>query len=69
MSEHSARTAAPRDVPPPRPVAPTPAPPEEGGLGRAARAVAEAVAGLAGGAPGPQADGRTGRARTHGRAT
>src|SRR5690349_6607217 len=55
MTEHSARTAAPRDVPPPRPVAPTPAPADEGGLGRAARAVAEAVAGLVGGAdPGPQ---------------
>lgn len=61
MTEHSARTAAPRDVPPPRPVAPTPAPAEDSGLGRAARAVAEAVAGLAGGASGPQADGTTGR--------
>jgi hypothetical protein len=57
MTEHSARTAAPRDVPPPRPVAPTPAPADEGGLGRAARAVAEAVSGLVGGAdpaPGTQ---------------
>lgn len=61
MTEHSARTAAPRDVPPPRPVAPTPAPAEDSGLGRAARAVAEAVAGLAGAASGPQADGTTGR--------
>lgn len=57
MTEHSAGTAAPRDVPPPRPVAPAPAPADEGGLGRAARAVAEAVAGLVGGAdpaPGPR---------------
>jgi hypothetical protein len=57
MTEHTARTAAPRDVPPPRPVAPAPAPADEGGLGRATRAVAEAVAGLVGGAdaaPGPQ---------------
>ena len=59
MTEQTPRTAAPRDVPPPRPVAPTPA--EDSGLGRAARAVAEAVAGLAGGASGPQADGTTGR--------
>jgi hypothetical protein len=61
MTEHSARTAAPRDVPPPRPVAPTPAPAEDSGLGRAARAVADAVAGLAGGASGPRAEGTTGR--------
>ncbi len=64
MTEQSARTAAPRDVPPPRPVAPAPAPAEEGGLGRAARAVAEAVSGLVGGA-GPAAaapgGGTTGR--------
>ena len=44
------RRRAARDVPPPRPVpSPTPAPPvEETGLGRAARAVADAVAGLVG---------------------
>jgi len=63
VNEDSARTAAPRDVPPPRPVAPTPAPAEEGGLGRAARAVAEAVAGLVGGAdptPGTQGGGTNG---------
>jgi hypothetical protein len=61
VTEHSARTAAPRDVPPPRPVAPTPAPAADGGLGRAARAVAEVVAGLVGGtdpSPRPQ-DGAT----------
>ncbi|RZU32315.1 hypothetical protein [Blastococcus saxobsidens] len=49
MTDGSARTGAPRDVPPPRPVAPpatTPA--EETPLARAGRAVAEAVAGLAG---------------------
>jgi hypothetical protein len=65
MSERSARTAPPRDVPPPRPVAPTPAPAEENGLGSAARAVAEAVAGLVGGgdpAPGSPGRGATGPA-------
>ncbi|SFF42207.1 hypothetical protein [Blastococcus tunisiensis] len=52
MTDHSTRSGAPRDVPPPRPVAsPEPAP-EETGLGRAARAVAEAVSGLVGGAGG-----------------
>jgi hypothetical protein len=65
VSEHAPRTAAPRDVPPPRPVAPTPAPVEESGLARAARAVAEAVTGLVGGAePAPEegtAPGRPGR--------
>lgn len=50
MSEHAPRTAPPRDVPPPRPVAAAPPPGEEGGLARAARALAEAVAGLVGGA-------------------
>ncbi len=55
MTEHGTRTGAPRDVPPPRPVAPATAPVtvEETGLGRAARALAEAVAGLVGGAGGP----------------
>ena len=50
MSEDGTRTGAPRDVPPPRPVAPTrrPSPVDETGLGRAARALAEAVAGLVG---------------------
>jgi hypothetical protein len=46
MTDHSARTGAARDVPPPRPVAPPPPVPEDTGLGRAARAVADAVAGL-----------------------
>ncbi|MBN1093177.1 hypothetical protein JKP75_11795 [Blastococcus sp. TML/M2B] len=58
MTEHSARTGALRDVPAPRPVAPPPAPVEETGLGRAARAVADAVTGLVGGtgaAEGPAA--------------
>ncbi|WP_448638798.1 hypothetical protein [Geodermatophilus sp. URMC 63] len=74
MSEHGERTAAPRDVPPPRPVqrvtsaggGPAGATAgasawtaEDSGLGRAARAVADAVAGLLGGAEdtGPAADG------------
>jgi hypothetical protein len=48
MTEHGPRIGAARDVPPPRPVAPAPAVAEETGLGRAARAVADAVAGLAG---------------------
>ncbi|MCW2703474.1 MAG: hypothetical protein JWQ37_1469 [Blastococcus sp.] len=50
MTEDGSRTGAARDVPPPRPVTPTvsAAPVEETGLGRAARAVADAVAGLIG---------------------
>jgi hypothetical protein len=50
MTEDGSRTGAARDVPPPRPVASAgaPVPTEETGLGRAARAVAEAVAGLVG---------------------
>ena len=50
MTENGSRTGAARDVPPPRPVPSTvssPAP-EEPGLARAARAVADAVAGLIG---------------------
>jgi hypothetical protein len=55
MTEDGTRTGAPRDVPPPRPVAAPAAavPAEETGLGRAARALAEAVAGLVGGAGAP----------------
>src|SRR4051812_10806940 len=52
MSEHAPLTGAVRDVPPPRPVAAAvpPDPGDDGGsLGRAARAVADAVAGLVGG--------------------
>jgi hypothetical protein len=51
MTDDGFRTGAARDVPPPRPVSSPPsAPPvDETGLGRAARAVAEAVAGLVGG--------------------
>jgi hypothetical protein len=50
MTENGSRTGAARDVPPPRPVASTAsaAPVEETGLGRAARAVADAVTGLIG---------------------
>ncbi|TQN42313.1 hypothetical protein FHU33_1710 [Blastococcus colisei] len=63
MTDHSARTGAARDVPPPRPVA-SPAPvPEETGLGRAARAVAEAVAGLVVGGAGGRSDAPDGAPR------
>jgi hypothetical protein len=56
MTERDPRMGAARDVPPPRPVsAPAPAP-EETGLGRAARAVADAVAGLIGTAGNRPAD-------------
>jgi hypothetical protein len=56
MTEGWGRTGAPRDVPPPRPVAPPPpVPAEESPLVRAARAVAEAVAGFAGTAAGRSA--------------
>jgi hypothetical protein len=50
MTDGAFRIGAPRDVPPPRPVSPpgATAPVEETGLGRAARAVAESVAGLVG---------------------
>jgi hypothetical protein len=51
MTDGDQRLGAARDVPPPRPVAPAIA--EETGLGRAARAVAEAVAGLVGSRPDP----------------
>ncbi|SOC50121.1 hypothetical protein SAMN05660748_2860 [Blastococcus aggregatus] len=67
MTEQSPRTGAARDVPPPRPVTPTPAPVEESGLARAARALADAVSGLLGGAePAPgeaagEAPGRSAR--------
>jgi hypothetical protein len=65
MTEDGARTGAARDVPPPRPVLPTvsPVPVEETALGRAARAVADAVAGLIGpagdGSPPPGAGRRS----------
>jgi hypothetical protein len=50
MTEDGPRTGAARDVPPPRPVTPTATagPVDESGVARAARAVAEAVAGLVG---------------------
>jgi hypothetical protein len=50
MTEGGSRAGAARDVPPPRPVPPPAAavPLDESGLARAARAVAEAVAGLVG---------------------
>jgi hypothetical protein len=59
MTEDGGRTGAPRDVPPPRPVAQPPeaVPVDETGLGRAARALAEAVAGLVGGAATGPAEG------------
>ena len=55
MTEDGSRTGAARDVPPPRPVAPAASagPVEETGLGRAGRAVADAVAGLMGAAARP----------------
>lgn len=55
MTDDGRRTGAPRDVPPPRPVT-VRTPPvhvEETGLAQAARALAEAVAGLLGGGAGP----------------
>ena len=52
MTENGPRIGAARDVPPPRPVVPPPPVGEETGLGRAARAVADAVAGLVGTAGG-----------------
>ena len=58
MTDHSARTGAPRDVPPPRPVpAPPAAPAEESPLARAGRAIADAVGGLAAGGSGKAAGG------------
>jgi hypothetical protein len=47
MTDDRSRTAPARDVPSPRPVTPTPAA-DEGGLGRAARSLADAVTGLLG---------------------
>jgi hypothetical protein len=49
MTDDHPRTAPARDVPPPRPVASSTAPPDESGLGRAARSLADAVTGLLGG--------------------
>jgi hypothetical protein len=60
MNDDGPRTGAVRDVPPPRPVPSPPVPVEETGLGRAARAVADAVAGMVAGrsadAPPPGTD-------------
>jgi hypothetical protein len=58
MSADDRRIGAPRDVPPPRPVAApaAAAAPDETGLGRAARAVADAVAGLVAAAGGRTED-------------
>jgi hypothetical protein len=61
MSEDRDRTAAVRDVPPPRPVAAagtTSPPAEEGPLARAGRKVADAVSGLLGGSAGGADEGR-----------
>ncbi len=63
MTDGHPRVGAPRDVPPPRPVA-APAAVEESGLGRAARAVAEAVAGLGGARAVPGAERSAGGAST-----
>jgi len=51
MTDGGFRTGAPRDVPPPRPVPGPAAPVEETGVGRAARAVVDAVSGLIGTGP------------------
>src|SRR3954464_12160699 len=48
MTENGFRTGAPRDVPPPRPVPGPPVEAADSGPARAARAVAEAGAGLLG---------------------
>jgi hypothetical protein len=60
MNDEGPRTGAVRDVPPPRPVPTPPVPAEDTGLARAARAVAEAVAGIvtgrSGEAPPPGVD-------------
>jgi hypothetical protein len=63
MTEDGTRTGAVRDVPSPRPVPPAASavPVEETGLGRAARAVADAVAGLIGNAPAGATDAGNGR--------
>jgi hypothetical protein len=64
MPEHGSRTGAARDVPPPRPVPPTAPEVEETGLGRAARSVADAVAGLLGGRTADAAPGSGSGARS-----
>ncbi|SDO49907.1 hypothetical protein [Geodermatophilus sp. DSM 45219] len=70
MTEHRERTGPVRDVPPPRPVAPSTAgrtttpPAEEGPAGRAGRLLADAVAGLLGATGGPAPDGRRSAAAT-----
>jgi len=57
MTDPDSRTGAARDVPPPRPVrASTTEPEETTPLSRAARALADAVGGLLGGAPGTTGD-------------
>jgi hypothetical protein len=63
MTENGARTGALRDVAAPRPVPPptSAVPVEDTGLGRAARAVADAVAGLVGAAKDGSADAADGR--------
>lgn len=61
MTQHGPRTGAARDVPPPRPVTSVAAPVEESGLARAARAVADAVAGLVTTPTEDAAPGRAGR--------
>jgi hypothetical protein len=58
VTDGEPRLGVARDVPPPRPVAPVAV--EETGLGRAARAVAEAVAGLVGSRAEPGAAGTPG---------
>src|SRR5215218_688401 len=64
MTEPGPRTGAARDVPPPRPVPPSAPDVDETGLGRAARAVADAVAGLVGGRSGDASAPADGRPRS-----
>jgi hypothetical protein len=67
MTDDRERTAAVRDVPPPRPVPATGTaspPAEEGPLARAGRKLADAVSGLLGGASGGADEGRRSAAAT-----
>ena len=70
MTDHRERTGPARDVPPPRPVAPSAAgartapPAEESPLARAGRLLAEAASGLVGGTTEAAPDGRRSTAAT-----
>jgi hypothetical protein len=64
MTENGPRTGAARDVPPPRPVPASTSDLDDTGLGRAARAVADAVSGLVGGRSGDASTPADGAARS-----